>query len=73
MREVAAERQAVAARIFFFFFSRSGEQFMPPPRDFRSGKGAWLSSRKNQAKMPGDLNKTDYERLVHLVLQIYSL
>ena len=47
---------------FFFFFSRSGERFMPPPRDFRSGKGAWLGSRQNQTKMSGGLAKTDYER-----------
>ena len=42
---------------------------MPPPRDFRCGKGAWLGSRQNLAKMSGGLNKTDYERLIYLVSQ----
>ena len=40
---------------------------MPPRRDFRSGKRAWLDSRQNQAKMSGGLDKTNYERLIHLV------
>ena len=34
---------------------------MPPPRDFRSGKGAWLGSRQNSAKISEGLNKPGYE------------
>ena len=49
------------------FFFCSGERFMPPPQDFRSIKRTWLGSGQNQAKMSGGLDKTDYERLNHLV------
>ena len=52
-------------RIFFHL----GEQFMPRLRDFRSRKGAWLGSHQNLAKMSGGLQKTDSERLIHLVSQ----
>ena len=38
------------------FLFRSGERFMSPPRDFRSGKGEWLGSRQNPAKMSGGLD-----------------
>ena len=61
MREAEAERQAEAARNFFFFFPRSG--------DFGCGKGAWLGSRQNPTKKSGGLDKTDYERLIRLVSQ----
>ena len=42
---------------------------MPRPRDFRGGKGAWLSSRQNPAEMSGGLSKAKYERLNYLVSQ----
>ena len=67
---VEVQRQAEAAWIFF---SRLRERFMPPPWGFRSGKGAWLGSQQNQAKMPGGLNKTDYESSIHLVTEQSSM
>ena len=42
---------------------------MPLPRDFRGGKGAWLNSCQNLAKMSGGLSKAQYERLIHLASQ----
>ena len=42
---------------------------MPPPLDFRSGKRAWLGFRQNQAKISAGLNRTDNEKLIHLVSQ----
>ena len=44
---------------------------MPPPWDFRSRERVRLGPRQNQAKMSAGLDKTDYERLIHLVLQNY--
>ena len=35
----------------------------------RSGKGAWLGSHQNPAKMSGGLDKTNQKRLIHLVSQ----
>ena len=55
-------------RIFFCY----GKWLMPPPQEFCSGKGAWLSSRQTSAKMSGGLNKVGYEKLIHLVLQTES-
>ena len=71
MRGAEAERQAEAER---------NSPPPPPPTplggtiqaaaaDLHSGKGAWLGSRQNLAKMSGGLDKTDYERLIHLVSQ----
>ena len=61
-----AERQAEAAQ---FFFPHSEERYMPPPRHFRSGKGAWLGSRQNPTKTSGCLDKIDYEKLIDIVSQ----
>ena len=66
MREAEAERQAEAARNFFFPL---GGAIHAAAMDFRCGKGAWLGSRKNLAKMSGGLDKTDYESLIRLVSQ----
>ena len=53
--------------------SRSEERFMPPRRDFRGGKGTWLSSRQNLAKMSGGLNKGQYERRDATCIRLYEL
>ena len=55
--------------VLFCFFFRSGDRFMLPMRDFRSGKRAWLGSCQNEAKMSEGLDKTNYETLIHLVSQ----
>ena len=66
MRGAEAERQAEAERIFFFPL---GGTIQAAAADLHSGKGAWLGSRQNLAKMSGGLDKTDYERLIRLVSQ----
>ena len=71
MHGAEAERQADAAQIFFlFFFSSALESDSCRRRGtFAAERGAWLGSRQNLAKMSGGLDKTDYERLIHLVSQ----
>ena len=65
-QQAEVEQRAEAAQNFF---SARGSDSCSCYGTFAVEKGAWLSSRKNQTKMSGGLEKTDYERLIHPVSQ----
>ena len=69
----ALGRGRAAGRSSPDFLFCAGERFMPPLQDFRSGKGVWLGSYQNQAKMSGGVDKTDYERFSSCVAEQSSM